>query len=166
MTMTSRCAAPPWLLAAAGVLYLAACRPLAPTVNPNGTESSSGRASPPTTRAGRTAALPDLVMDYFWQIRYTDLCPWGSPGQVVLRGRNVGTAEAGAFVVQVWEQQVEVIGVDAGAEFEIEAGFTSGPVGSIDAAADAADEILELDEENNQVWIVFTPPPECTPTGG
>lgn len=107
--------------------------------------------------------LPDLVMDYSWQVKYTSDCPWGGPGYVIMRGRNIGPVRASEFHIRVWDQLTPIGGLEPGEEAEARADFDSGPVGSIPAMIDSEQEVEESDEGNNEVLIVFTPPPRCTP---
>ncbi|MFQ5943248.1 MAG: CARDB domain-containing protein [Anaerolineales bacterium] len=109
--------------------------------------------------------LPDLVMDYTWVVKYTSSCPWGGPGYVIMRGRNIGAGDAASFQIQVWDQLSRVDSLSQGEQVEVRADFESGPVGSIPATIDSENEIEESDEENNEILIVFTPPPKCTPEG-
>jgi subtilase family serine protease len=105
--------------------------------------------------------LPDLAFAYHI-VRYTGECPWGGPGEVTMVIDNLGTADAGPFDVVINGDSARVTGgIPAGGQGEATVTFESGPVGSISAEADTADEIAESDETNNSFMIVFTPPPPC-----
>lgn len=110
--------------------------------------------------------LPDLIMEYSWNVIYTSSCPWGGPGYVIMRGRNIGVGDAASFYIRVWDQLRPVDGLPRGEQVEVRAEFDSGPVGSIPAFIDSENQVEESDEENNEVLIMFTPPPKCTPEAG
>jgi hypothetical protein len=57
-------------------------------------------------------------------------------------------------------------GLKAGMTHTVKADFSSGPVGSISSGIDVYDQVRERNEGNNELLIVFTPPPQCTPESG
>ena len=126
------------------------------------TPGSTDPKDPPPVVTESTL-LPDLVMDYSWQVKYTSECPWGGPGYVIMSGRNVGNSDASEFHIRIWDQLTKIDGLTPGEQAEARADFESGPVGSIPAIIDSEQEVIESDETNNEVLIVFTPPPRCTP---
>lgn len=147
-------------------LVIAGCSSsLPPTTTPTPAIAPSEQEEVEPPPVSDPSRLPDLVMDYSWQVTYTSLCPWGGPGYVIMRGRNVGPGDATSFHIKVWDQLTPVENLKAGDQVEARADFDSGPVGSIPAFIDSEQEVEESDEGNNEVLIVFTPPPKCTPEG-
>jgi hypothetical protein len=116
------------------------------------------------TEDDASALLPDLVLDFFWDITYTSECPWGGPGFLIVRGRNAGDRDASEFVIQVWDQIETIEYLPSGEQVQVRFDFESGPVSMILATIDSDDQVMETDETNNEFQIVFTPPPRCTPT--
>jgi hypothetical protein len=136
----------------AGLLALAACRPAAaPTPTATALVGERGQA--------------DLRLEYRWLVRYYG-CAWGDGGEITMYVSNAGTGDAGPFSVSIAGEAVRVEGLLAGASSEVTVAFEGGPVGSIPGTADVDDEVVEVDETNNEVLIVFTPPPACVPASG
>jgi hypothetical protein len=137
------------------------------------TQSADALDSPENIEVGPTSAqdetsalLSDLVLDFFWDITYTSDCPWGGPGYLIVRGRNAGGRDASEFAIQVWDQTEIIDALPSGEQVQVRFDFESGPVSNIPAVIDSEDQVFESDEENNELLIIFTPPPRCTPTGG
>lgn len=135
------------------------------------TQSDDSLVSPENIETGSisnedeaSALLPDLVLDFFWNITYTSECPWGGSGFLIIRGRNAGDRDASEFAIQVWDQFEIIDALPSGEQVEVRFDFESGPVSIIEAAVDSDDQVFESDETNNELQIVFTPPPRCTPT--
>jgi subtilase family serine protease len=138
------------------------CTPEAVTDTPV-TTPASPTTSPTPSPPGDTS-LPDLVILYH-VVSYTGACPWGGPGEIRVRVRNVGTTDAGPFDVEINGTTTRVSGLVSGEEVDATVAFSSGPVGGILAEADSTHLVAESDEGNNEFHIVFTPPPHCTPEG-
>ncbi len=139
-------------------LVLAACDgtavPTPTTIPPTETPDI-----PPTL----ATQLPDLEIGSY-RVTYDD-CPWGGPGTVAVSIDNFGVGDAGPFEVTVNEQTTNLEGLGSLGEAEAAVSFAEGPVGSINAEVDSAQQVAEVDETNNTYMIVFTPPPPCaTPT--
>jgi len=105
--------------------------------------------------------LPDLTIPWGAGIGYDDPCPWGSPGTITVTVQNIGTNHAGPFAAAIFAQETSFNGLWAGASTPLTSHFTSGPVGSIYAIADTQDQVVESNEGNNVMLIVYTPPPPC-----
>jgi hypothetical protein len=129
-----------------------------------------GTATPTSTRLlptvvdddGEAGARPDLTPLYH-RVRYED-CPWGGPGTITIRVKNIGAGDAGTFAVEVNGEETSLPGLAAGQEVDATVSFGEGPVGSITATVDVAGEVAESDENNNDFMIIFTPPPPCDET--
>ncbi len=144
---------------------LAACIP-ASTPGQSNQSPPARKEDPSATDPETISLLPDLTLDFFWEITYTSECPWGGPGFLILRGRNIGEGDAEAFGVRVWSETQVVDSLPSGEFLQIRFEFESGPVGSIMALIDPDGQVDESDESNNEFQIIFTPPVRCTPTGG
>ena len=107
---------------------------------------------------------PDLVIEHY-TVTYED-CPWDGPGQVAVRVKNIGDADAEQFATEINGDDTAVITkLAAGADTQAVITFPSGPVGGVNAEADVKQEVAESNEDNNSYQIIFTPPPPCaTPT--
>lgn len=117
-----------------------------------------GCAGPP---ANAETPLPDLYTPYGYQVIYYG-CPWGSPGEIIVRVDNAGPGDAGAFQVKINNSFIaQVEGVAAGSYQDIRVTFESGPVGGILVEADYRCQVYESNEENNGFQLAFTPPPPC-----
>jgi hypothetical protein len=125
------------------------------------TPSPTATPTPTVTGTPDPTVLPDLTIPYTWIVVYDDPCPWGSPGTITLKVQNIGNDAAGPFVAAVYDQETDYGGLPAGAEAPLIFKFPSGPVGGIASTADIYDQVMERDEGNNVMQIVFTPPPPC-----
>ena len=121
-------------------------------------------ASPtPTIPATLATQLPDLEISGY-RVTYDD-CPWGGPGTIAVSIDNFGVGPAGPFEVTINNDTTNLAGLGPLEEVEAAVSFASGPVGGINAEVDSAQQVVEVDENNNSYTIVFTPPPPCaTPT--
>lgn len=127
------------------------------------TFTSIPATEPPTIPATLATQLPDLEISGYGVV-YDD-CPWGGPGSVSVNLDNFGVGDAGPFAVTINEGTTNVAGLGSLEENTASVRFESGPVGSINAEVDSAQQVVEVDETNNTYTIVFTPPPPCaTPT--
>lgn len=118
---------------------------------------------PPTIPPTLATQLPDLEIGGY-TVTYDD-CPWGGPGTVSVSVDNFGVGDAGPFEVTINNSTTNLDGLGSLGETEAVVSFNEGPVGSINAEADSAQQVVEVDETNNSYMIVFTPPPPCpTPT--
>ncbi|MCJ7623464.1 MAG: hypothetical protein MUO76_08160 [Anaerolineaceae bacterium] len=106
--------------------------------------------------------LPDLVFEYYVVQYDPEHCPWGGPGKITARIMNIGLSDAGSFVVTINQKLALIEGLSAGSEIDAAVEFTEGPIGRVEVEIDSTKQIVELDEDNNVFWIVFTPPPQCT----
>ena len=119
--------------------------------------------APPTIPATLATQLPDLEIGGY-TVTYDD-CPWGGPGTVAVSVDNFGVGDAGPFEVTINNSTTSLDGLGSLGEAETAVTFDEGPVGSINAEVDSAQQVAEVDETNNSYMIVFTPPPPCaTPT--
>jgi hypothetical protein len=117
----------------------------------------------PTIPATLATQLPDLEIGGY-TVTYDD-CPWGGPGTVAVSVDNFGVGDAGPFEVTINNSTTTLDGLGSLGEAEAAVTFNEGPVGSINAEVDSAQQVAEVDETNNSYMIVFTPPPPCaTPT--
>lgn len=117
----------------------------------------------PTIPATLATQLPDLEIGSY-RVTYDD-CPWGGPGTVAVSIDNFGVGDAGPFEVTINNDTTSLAGLGSLGEAEAAVSFAEGPVGSINAEVDSAQQVVEVDETNNSYTIVFTPPPPCaTPT--
>jgi hypothetical protein len=117
----------------------------------------------PTIPATLATQLPDLEIGGY-TVTYDD-CPWGGPGTVSVSVDNFGVGDAGPFEVTINNSTTTLDGLGSLGEAETAVTFDEGPVGSINAEVDSAQQVAEVDETNNSYMIVFTPPPPCaTPT--
>ncbi|MAT95524.1 MAG: hypothetical protein CL608_00030 [Anaerolineaceae bacterium] len=117
----------------------------------------------PTIPPTLATQLPDLEIGGY-RVTYDD-CPWGGPGTVAVSIDNFGVGDAGPFEVTINNGTTNLDGLGALGEAEAAVSFESGPVGSINAEVDSAQQVVETDETNNTYMIMFTPPPPCaTPT--
>lgn len=133
------------------------------TAVPTPTSPSIPATEPPTIPATLATQLPDLEISGYGVV-YDD-CPWGGPGSVSVNLDNFGVGDAGPFEVTINEGTTNVAGLGSLEETTASVRFESGPVGSINAEVDSAQQIPEVDETNNTYTIMFTPPPPCaTPT--
>jgi hypothetical protein len=150
----------------ASLLLLASCSSLDDPAQSDDTLDSLGEAELGSTGTEDEASAlqPDLFLDFFWDITYTSECPWGGPGFLIVRGRNAGDRDASEFAIQVWDQIETIDYLPSGEQVQVRFDFESGPVSMILAAIDSDDQVIESDETNNELQIVFTPPPRCTPT--
>ncbi len=112
-----------------------------------------------TIPATLATQLPDLEISGYGVV-YDD-CPWGGPGSVSVNLDNFGVGDAGPFAVTINDGTTNVAGLDSLEETTASVRFESGPVGSINAEVDSAQQIPEVDETNNTYTIMFTPPPPC-----
>lgn len=127
------------------------------------TSTTSPATETPTIPATLATQLPDLEISGYGVV-YDD-CPWGGPGSVSVNLDNFGVGDAGPFEVTINEGTTNVAGLGSLEETTASVRFESGPVGSINAEVDSAQQIPEVDETNNTYTIMFTPPPPCaTPT--
>lgn len=140
-----------------------------PTVTPGPTMAHTSTPTPsmthtPTPTATGTpdpAILPDLTIPYDWRIDYDDPCPWGSSGTITLTVQNIGSGDAGLFVASMFDEESSYDSLPAGGEAPLVYDFLNGPVGNIDSEVDIYDQVVEGNETNNVMMIVFTPPPPC-----
>ena len=117
----------------------------------------------PTIPPTLATQLPDLEIGSYTVI-YDD-CPWGGPGTVSVSVDNFGVGEAGPFEVTINNGSTNVDGLGSLEETTASVTFDAGPIGSINAEVDSAQQVVEVDETNNTYTIMFTPPPPCaTPT--
>lgn len=127
------------------------------------TPTSIPATETPTIPATLATQLPDLEISGYGVV-YDD-CPWGGPGSVSVNLDNFGVGDAGPFAVTINDGTTNVAGLGSLEETTASVRFESGPVGSINAEVDSAQQVPEVDETNNTYTIVFTPPPPCaTPT--
>lgn len=118
---------------------------------------------PPTIPPTLATQLPDLEIGSY-TVTYDD-CPWGGPGTVSVSVDNFGVGDAGPFEVTINNGTTNVDGLGSLGETTASVPFAEGPVGGINAEADSAQQVVEVDETNNTYSIMFTPPPPCaTPT--
>jgi hypothetical protein len=117
-------------------------------------------AQPP---ANEETPLPDLY-PYYYVVHYYNGCAWGSPGDILVRVRNVGLAGAGPFEVDINRLITTVDFVAAGSYQDASVKFGSGPVGGMNIQVDAGCQVYESNEVNNNFQVLFTPPPACTPS--
>lgn len=103
--------------------------------------------------------LPDLAY-YYYQVTYYG-CPWGSPGNILVRVRNTGEVDAGHFAVDINSLRTTVEGVEAGGFRDPSVEFSQGPVGGMEIVVDSENEVWESNEANNFFRVMFTPPPPC-----
>jgi hypothetical protein len=113
----------------------------------------------PTIPATLATQLPDLEIGGYG-VTYDD-CPWGGPGTISVSVDNYGVGDAGPFEVTINESRTNLDGLGSLGEVEAVVSFESGPVGGVNAEADSAQQVVEVDETNNTYMIVFTPPPPC-----
>jgi len=133
------------------------------TAVPTPTSTSAPATETPTIPATLATQLPDLEISGYGVV-YDD-CPWGGPGSVSVNLDNFGVGDAGPFAVTINDGTTNVAGLGSLEETTASVRFESGPVGSINAEVDSAQQVPEVDETNNTYMIVFTPPPPCaTPT--
>ena len=128
------------------------------------TEPLNAHGSPeitPLNPAPSTAELADLVVNY--HVVAYNACPWDGPGTISLNIQNRGGADAGPFNVTINDQPARVEGIPAGGAVNAEIPFEAGPVGMIRAEIDPKGMVAESDRDNNEFYILFTPPPPCTP---
>ena len=117
----------------------------------------------PTIPPTLATQLPDLEIGSY-TVTYDD-CPWGGPGTVSVSVDNFGVGEAGPFEVTINNGSTNVDGLGSLEETTASVTFDAGPIGSINAEVDSAQQVVEVDETNNTYTIMFTPPPPCaTPT--
>lgn len=114
---------------------------------------------PPTIPPTLATQLPDLEIGGY-TVTYDD-CPWGGPGTVAVSVDNFGVGDAGPFEVTINNSTTNLDGLGSLGEAETAVTFDEGPVGSINAEVDSAQQVVEVDETNNSYTIVFTPPPPC-----
>lgn len=127
------------------------------------TPTSAPATEPPTIPATLATQLPDLEISGYGVV-YDD-CPWGGPGSVSVNLDNFGVGDAGPFAITINDGTTNVAGLGSLEETTASVRFEAGPVGSINAEVDSAQQVPEVDETNNTYTIVFTPPPPCaTPT--
>ena len=118
---------------------------------------------PPLFPPTLATQLPDLEIGSYTVI-YDD-CPWGGPGTVSVSVDNFGVGAAGPFEVTINNGSTNVDGLGSLEETTASVTFDAGPIGSINAEVDSAQQVVEVDETNNTYTIMFTPPPPCaTPT--
>jgi hypothetical protein len=142
-----------------------------PTITPSKTITPGRPTAPsdaqhnatrtPLAAAPSTAELADLVV-YYHVVAY-HACPWDGPGMISLNIQNRGRADAGPFNVTINDQPARVEGIPAGEADNAVIPFEAGPVGMIRAVIDPDEAIAESDRDNNEFYILFTPPPPCTP---
>ena len=113
----------------------------------------------PTIPPTLATQLPDLEIGSY-TVTYDD-CPWGGPGTVAVSIDNFGVGDAGPFEVTINNDTTSLAGLGSLGEAEAAVSFAEGPVGSINAEVDSAQQVVEVDETNNSYTIVFTPPPPC-----
>jgi hypothetical protein len=104
---------------------------------------------------------PDLLIAYHWIIYKPGTCPWGGPGEISVRVKNVGSGDAGSFFVTINGQTTSLANLPAHSEAFATVQFSSGPVAYVEAEVDPTHAVDEDDETNNTFSIIFTPPPAC-----
>lgn len=129
------------------------------TAVPTPTSPSIPATEPPTIPATLATQLPDLEISGYGVV-YDD-CPWGGPGSVSVNLDNFGVGDAGPFAVTINQGTTNLDGLGSLEETTASVRFESGPVGSINAEVDSAQQVPEVDETNNTYTIMFTPPPPC-----
>lgn len=133
------------------------------TAVPTPTATSIPATETPTIPPTLATQLPDLEISGYGVV-YDD-CPWGGPGSVSVNLDNFGVGDAGPFEVTINQGTTNVDGLGSLEETTASVRFESGPIGSINAEVDSAQQVPEVDETNNTYTIMFTPPPPCaTPT--
>ena len=123
------------------------------------TPTSIPATETPTIPPTLATQLPDLEIGSY-TVTYDD-CPWGGPGTVAVSIDNFGVGDAGPFEVTINNDTTSLAGLGSLGEAEAAVSFAEGPVGSINAEVDSAQQVVEVDETNNSYTIVFTPPPPC-----
>ena len=106
--------------------------------------------------------LPDLSVSLI-RITYYG-CPWDQPGHINIGVSNIGLADADSFFVDIMRTPFPVTTLAANNNIELTYQFASGPVASLFVFADSEQQVTESDETNNQLRIIYTPPPYCTST--
>ncbi len=138
-------------------LILVACGETPPTA------TAVPPTEPPTIPPTLATQLPDLEIGSY-TVTYDD-CPWGGPGTVSVSVDNFGVGDAGPFEVTINNSTTNVDSLGSLGETTASINFDAGPVAGVNAEADSAQQVVEVDETNNSYSIVFTPPPPCpTPT--
>ena len=141
------------------VLVMVACTPsLTPPVNPI------------TFSTSELASLPDLITKLIYlemEGRQSNCVEAYTPYEIRVLVENIGLGRAGPFVVDLNGTQQNVDGGLAAGQF-IELHFAStAPSGRYEAYADATNQVVEHQEDNN--FLSFqaptpTPPLRCTAT--
>ena len=146
---------------------------LTPTQTFTSTATSTPTITPSLTSTPTISqTLPlDLIVATHYEIKYDYGCPWGSPGQIISGVSNVGLMDAGPFIVEynhhgypgMKTTPTLIPGLPANTSTTLYLRFDSGPAGGVYVNVDPDNLFLEMNEGNKLFYILFTPPPWCTP---
>ncbi len=139
-----------------------------PSVQPTNKNTPIPSATVVVTTLGNTS-LPDLIVKFVYlemEGRQSNCVESYTPYEIRVLVQNIGSASAGAFVVDLNSTRQQVEGLAADQVIVLHFAGTI-PSGQYEATADPINQVAEREENNNTLSFLAptpTPPPLCPAT--